>query len=498
MKEQLAKAIEELLSYARSHLYLRDEDVIYVRNLLLEELKVEEPYKGEIDDKAIAALKTPDAILDPIREGYAEEGLSIDETDRITDRALGLLTPLPSEVISTFNGLYKKNPELSTTYLYDLSIENDYIKKSRVDKNILFDAKFEKGPMLEISINMSKPEKSNKDIAAATKKADVSYPRCLLCLENEGYSGRPGHPSRGNLRFVPLTLGGKRWYLQFSPYVYYREHCIVFLENHVPMKVDGFSLASLMDFADLFPHYFIGSNSDLPIVGGSILNHEHFQGGGHELPLLKAPFLNTLKGPVDGVVLHEVDFYDTVLCLEGKDKAKVHDAALKVIEAWAHYDNPALNIVSHDEEGRHSTSTIIVRKKEGNYLVYLILRNNRTDAGHPGGIFHARERFAHIKKEGIGLIEAAGLFILPSRLKRQSKLVEEAAASGLSYEEMVKKNPDLQGFAGMLSSLKHGLTAEKYIGGICRLILDDVSVFKKDEAGKKGLYAFLQGAGYGI
>ncbi len=488
--------VKEALRYALGHLYLDKLDLDYVGNQLLHALGLDAPGEGVIDAKRIDALATPDAILDPLREGLRKDGKGEEEIERLTDHLMGLVSPLPSAVSDTFDGLYAKKPSLATGYLYRLSIENDYIKKSRVDKNILFPARFKDGADLEISINMSKPEKNNADIAKALKTSASGYPKCALCPENEGYFGSSGHASRGNLRFVPLSLSGKTWYLQYSPYVYYPEHCIVFLGEHHPMHVDGFSIAALLDFAELFPHYFIGSNSDLPIVGGSILTHEHFQGGGHELPLLKAPFRREI-GTRDGVSLREVDFYDTCLCLVGGDKDAVAQEALRIHESWKCYDDPGNQIISRDGDGQHSTSTLIAKKRGEEYYLYLILRNNRTTARYPGGIFHAHKEFSHIKKEGIGLIEAAGLFILPSRLKRQSETVERYVAAGKTFGDLLAANPDMEGFGGMFASLKRGYGKEAYIGGICRLILENVAVYKGDEKGRKGLDCFLGSIGYG-
>ncbi len=492
------KAVEELLAYGRSHLGLDKRDAVYVRNLLLKELGCDAAYDGEIDKSAIEGLLVPDAILEPLREGLIADGMDGDEAERKTDALMGLISPLPSKVIDEFQKRYAEDPAKATDYLYALSIANDYVKKSRVDKNILFGGKFEKGPSLEISINLSKPEKSNAEIAAARNRVDTGYPKCLLCPENEGYAGRPGHPSRGNLRYIPLELSGKTWYLQYSPYVYYPEHCILFLQEHVPMKVDAFSIDSLLSFVEKFPHYFMGSNSDLPIVGGSILNHEHFQGGAHELPLLRASFKQEFACKDPDVHLHEVDFYDTCLCLVSKDRQKLLKECVKIHEAWKKYDDIGNEIISSDSEGQHSTSTIIAKKVGDEYRLYVILRNNRTSQEHPGGIFHAHKEYSHIKQEGIGLIEAAGLFILPGRLKRQTALVEEAAKKGTSFQTLVKEHPDLEAFKGMFNSLKAGISSKAYIAGVCRLILDNVAVYKKDEKGRKGLERFLSGLGYGI
>lgn len=495
---EISKIIESLLHYGHAHLGLSEGDFLYVRNQILRELGLEEIYEGDIDRQAIAKMEVPDELLIPLREWLvSNKGIDGGAAERVSDYIMGLLSPLPSVVEAKFHELYAIDKRSATSYLYDLSIKNDYIKKSRVDKNIHYLASFEKGSDLEISINLSKPEKSNKDIAAALKVPSSGYPKCLLCKENEGFAGNPRHPSRGNLRFIPLDLGGRRWYLQYSPYVYYPEHCIVFLDEHVPMEVGPFSVASLLDFAEQFPHYFIGSNSDLPIVGGSILSHEHFQGGGYDLPLLKAKLLNKRVSKEGLADLYDVDFYDTAICLVSKSKEVARLSALKVHEAWKRYNDIENDIIAHDAEGQHSTSTIIVKKVGDEFRVYMILRNNRKSEKYPDGIFHVHPEFSHIKKEGIGLIEAAGLFILPARLLRQSGEAEEAAKSGLGKAEILAKWPDLEGFEGMVASLRAGLSSRGYIAGVCRYILDNVAVFKKDQKGLEGLKRFLEEVGYG-
>ncbi len=490
--ETIAKAIY----YAKKHLGMKEEDEIYLTNLLLSYFKVDEPYEGEIDYKHIDGLKVPDEIVNEIVEDFVSEGVEKEEANRRATYVMGLLTPLPSEVSRTFYSLYEKDKASATSYLYRLSIANDYIAKSKVDKNELWLASYESGSPLEISINLSKPEKNNKDIAKLLKApSSTSYPKCVLCKENLGFEGNDHHPARGNIRTIPLTLAGDRWYFQYSPYVYYNEHCILFYEKHVPMEISPWTFTCLFDFVDLFPHYFIGSNSDLPIVGGSILNHEHFQGGEHLLPLLLSKDRKIVPSVYKNTTISIVDFYDTAIRLKGKDRDEILLIASRILSTWLQYDDPENSIISHDEEGRHNALTPIVRKNGDDYEMTILLRNNKCNETYPDGIFHAHPEYHHIKKEGIGLIEAAGLFILPARLKRQCQEVEEVVKEGYSEEKYLSLYPDLSIFKGMIKEMKEkGISSREYINDVCKGILINVAVFKNDEKGNKGLDKFLKEA----
>lgn len=489
---EIEKKIKELVEYAKIHLYLCEEDEIYFTNLLLKYFGLEKPYEGEVDIDHLASLPYPDEILEPIKEYLMKEkGLEEGEAERECVYLIGLLSPRPSEVDMVFSSLHENKPESATSYLYDLSIKNNYIAKSKVDKNIIWDAYYEDGSPLEISINLSKPEKNNKDIAKLVKaKASTGYPKCVLCEQNIGFAGHEKHPARENLRFIPLTLDGERWFMQYSPYVYYDRHCIVFHKDHIPMAVNRHILNCLCDFVDAFPHFFIGSNSDLPIVGGSILNHEHFQGGAHLLPLLKAKS-KKVYFKKEGLTLSKVDFYDTCLKIEGKKRNEILDLGEKIINKWKTYDDLENEIIHESDGERHSTTTAIIRKENDVYQLFLILRNNRCNEAHPDGIFHAHKEYHHIKHEGIGLIEAAGLFILPPRLVRQCKEVEEALNMG--KEEYLEKYPDLIDFERMITLMKkNNWTSREYINDVCKNILKNVAVFKDDSKGNKGLDRFIE------
>jgi len=492
----IEKDIAAIVYYAKVHLHLDEEDATYKQNLLLKVFRRERPYEGEIDRAAIEALTVPDLLIAPLAR-YLQKSLGYEEkaAERETVFIMGLLSPLPSQVNQAFEAYYAVSPKTATDFLYDLSIKNEYIAKSKVDQNIVWKAEYEDGPSLEISINLSKPEKNNKDIAKLVATASTSYPKCLLCHDNLGFAGTDDRPARENIRFVPLSLDGERWYLQYSPYVYYPYHLICFYEKHEPMEISPRILSKLFAFVEQFPHFFIGSNSDLPIVGGSILDHEHFQGGGHEMPMMNAKVrtpIKTLKHPKTKVAV--LEFYDTVVRLEGKDKDDILAIASDLIAKWRVYDDPANDIVSHDATGQHSTVTPIVRKvKTGLYQMFIILRNNRADEKYPDGIFHAHPEYHMIKKEGIGLIEAMGLFILPARLQRQGHLIEEVIANKYPKDKYLSEHPDLQAFVPMIDELKGtGATVKDYINEVCQSILKNVAVYKNTPAGQKGLRTFLK------
>ena len=492
----ITKTIKEAVYYAYKHLGLKEEDITYFTNLLLSYFKQDAPYEGEIDEKHINALKVPDEIVNAITSYFINEGIEEGEASRKATYVMGILSPRPSEVISTFFNKYKNKKEEATSYLYNLSIANDYIAKSKVDKNEWWLAKFSDGSDIEISINLSKPEKNNKDIAKLLKPATTtSYPKCALCKENIGFEGNDHHPARENIRTIPLTLDNDTWYFQYSPYVYYNEHCILFYKDHVPMEISPWTLRCLFDFVDQFPHYFIGSNSDLPIVGGSILNHEHFQGGEHLLPLLIAKDKFVIDSGYKNSKISVVDFYNTAIRLKGKDREEILGIAIKILNTWLRFDDIDNNIIANDKDGRHNAVTPLLRKNGQDYELTLILRNNRCDKEYPDGIFHAHPEYHHIKKEGIGLIEAAGLFILPARLKRQCKEVEDVIAKGYKEDEYLKIYPDLDIFKGMIDEMKEKhLTSQEYINNVCRNILFNVAVYKNTQKGQESLIRFIKEA----
>jgi UDPglucose--hexose-1-phosphate uridylyltransferase len=500
--KMLNKTIEKLLIYASFHLDLSNEDVIYVRNILLDLLHQDSPFEGEINISELKGLKVPDLIIKELHAELKKNKFGDDgEIDRLIVRIMGLVTPLPSAVIKKFSDLYRKNKVKAVDYLYDLEIKNDYIQKSKVDQNLLWTTSFPKNN-LEITINLSKPEKDNKTIALSRKqKENFAYPQCLLCKENEGYGGRNNHPARGNIRLIPLRLDDEIWYLQYSPYVYYDRHCIVFEGVHEPMTISHRTLSKLFAFVDQFPNFFIGSNSDLPIVGGSILNHEHFQGGAHEMPLMRAPIRKNIHLRREHrVSLSILDWYNSVLLLKSRNKQALLSVAYPIIDAWRNYSDVDADIIAKEGEDQHNTVTPIVRKIGSTYHMYIILRNNRTDKNYPDGIFHAHPEYHHIKKEGIGLIEAMGLFILPARLKRQLEEIETFfVEKKQSVSDFVEQRPEYEAFKSLLKQMDslapetnyHNYLIE-HINTTCQGILDNTAVFKSTEKGQEAFLKFIK------
>lgn len=489
----IERTIKELIAYAKAHLYLDEEDQVYFENILLKHMGCPAPYEGEIDLKAIEEEKVPDRYVEALTAHLVEKGMEAGEASREVTYLMGLLTPLPSKVKAQFEAFRKISPALATDYLYHLSIANDYIAKTKVDRNIVYNADFEDGPSLEISINLSKPEKNNADIAKLVGAVSTSYPKCLLCYENEGFAGNAKHPARGNIRVLPLALDDETWYLQYSPYVYYDRHCIIFAKEHSPMCICRKNMSKLFAFVELFPHFFVGSNADLPIVGGSILDHEHFQGGAHPMPLFASKIRCEVPVENKEVKVYVLDFYNTVIRIDGENKLAILDEAEKILNTWKDYDDESVDIISHTGETRHNTITPLVRKEGNIFQLFLILRNNRCNETYPTGIFHAHPEYAHIKHEGIGLIEAAGLFILPARLKRQSAEIEQLIKDNVSKEEYLVDHPDLAIFDDMFTQMreKH-ISSREYIAKVCQNILRNVAVFKADEAGQSALDRFLK------
>lgn len=504
--------IEKLLVYADSFLGLNPLDVIYQRNTLLNLFKLSSPSKKALSDeeaKAISEMKVPDALIEEIMSYALENKIVEDETeaDLFANYVFGILTPKPSEVNNTFMQLKEKlGSQVACDYLYDLSIKNYYIRKTAIDKNLKWDADDLDIP-LEITINLSKPEKSNKEVAKLlTQPQGEKYPACPLCKENEGFYGSATHPARSNIRTISLTLGGEDWAMQYSPYLYYDEHCILFSKKHTPMKISGKTVERLFDFIELFPGYFIGSNADLPIVGGSILNHEHYQGGKHLMPLQKSKALKTYKcEDYPDTTVEVVDFYNSVIRVSGFNRNTVQALATDIITAWKGYTDESVGIVADENGVKHNTVTPIARFLSDNrYCIELILRNNSTTEQYPDGVFHAHPEYHNIKKEGIGLIEAMGLYILPARLKRQFGAIAEILAHKVEYnaEDIASESHDLYVHKDMIATLmkKHPRVKDvnkanaiitDYVNEVCSKILYNTSVFSKDSKGVLAFNKFL-------
>ena len=494
----LLQNIEKLLVYAKKHLFLEEEDIIFFRNFLLSEFNQPLPYEGEINEEEIASMDVPDTLVEYFMNYLMDQGMSEKDADAKLTKIFGLLSPTPSKTIDTFNSLYKVQPNLSTEYLFDLGIKSNYVQKTKIGQNLIMPG-YINGHDIVITINLSKPEKNNKDIKAAmSAPVSVNYPQCPICITNEGCIGSAKTAPRGNLRLIPLTLGGRTWYLQYSPYGYYNEHCILILKEHSPMKVCREYMTALFDFVDIFPHYFIGANSDLPIVGGSILSHEHFQGGNYELPLMKAKDKYFFKGTREGITYSVLDWPTTCISLRGTDKEAILDEAEHIYHKWLEFSYPQANIYNYTTE-RHNTMTTIVSKKGDVYSCYLMVRNNLTSDELPGGLYHVRPELQIIKNEGIGLIEAMGLFILPARLKRQLKAVEEIVKNPALREEYYKNSEDLRGFDHIINDLIEGKkysSIDDLLFKTGDAILNDINVFKHEEFGQEAFTAFLKECGY--
>ena len=504
--------MEKLIVYAENFLRLNKRDETYFRNILLREFGLDEPMEEVPDLSEIKGYDVPDAIVSEV-EGYAmENGIINDgEQNLYSTYIFGILSPLPSKVNEEFLEIKEKDGiKAACKYFYDLSVKNNYVQKTAIGKNLKWEYR-DGANTLEITVNLSKPEKSNKDVAkllVAPKKN--KYPACLLCKENEGFKGTATHPARENIRTISLTLGGEPWFVQYSPYAYYNEHMIAISEKHVPMHIKADTIDKLLDFVDFFPNYMIGSNAALPIIGGSILNHEHFQGGGHIMPMHRAPLLkgyDDLKSRYPHVKAGIVDWYNSVIRLESKNRKEIGDLAKDIVAAWADFTDEGCNIFAETGGEKHNSLSPVCRIKDGDYIFDMILRNNFVTEERPEGYFHARPEFHNIKKESIGLIEAMGLFILPGRLKRQLDKIADILCGNEKYDEKAisDENDDLYAHRFMIKDLiRDGLVSSKEeavekvkdrVNEICKNILFDTAVFKNDENGKRGFTEFLKIAG---
>ena len=492
--------IEKLLAFAENVKLIEKEDIVYSRNKLLAVFGLDDC--EEVTETF--EIEKPYDILNRMCDWAAEKGIienTFDERDLFDTKVMGELTPRPSEVIRKFKEDYEVSPETATDNYYAFSQNTNYIRVDRIAKNLHWLADTEYGN-IEITVNLSKPEKDPRDIAKAKLAPQSSYPKCLLCKENEGYQGRMNHPARQNHRIIPVTLTNEPWFLQYSPYVYYNEHCILFSGEHRPMKISRGSFERVLEFVDIFPHYFVGSNADLPIVGGSILSHDHFQGGHHDFPMAvaEAEETFTIKGFED-VTVEKVKWPMSVIRLRGKSKEKLVDLSDKILTAWRGYSDEKCEISAFTGDTPHNTITPIARKKNRAYEIDLVLRNNRTSEEYPLGIFHPHQELHHIKKENIGLIEVMGLAVLPGRLKEEMKLleklmIEKNAASLIRENEKVEKHAD---WCEEILKKYESITAENVeniikveIGIAFSKVLENAGVYKQDEEGKAGYRRFIE------
>ena len=486
--------IDSLVSYAMNCGLAEPCDHQVLTNRLLDLLRKddyipsEEPQTEDLEE-----------ILAGILDYAVEKGLcddNITARDLFDTRIMGALTPMPREVIGTFRGLYAQDPVKATDWYYKFSCDTDYIRRYRITKDMRWKYPSPYGE-IDITINLSKPEKDPKAIAAAKNAPQSSYPKCQLCRENEGYAGRMNHPARENHRIIPITVGGKDWYLQYSPYVYYNEHCIVFNSQHIPMKIDRAAFEKLLDFVTEFPHYFVGSNADLPIVGGSILSHEHFQGGHYTFAMETAPVEKevTFQGYED-ISAGIVKWPMSVIRLNGADPKRIADLGEKILDLWRGYSDESVGVVAFSDGEPHNTITPIARRRGENYELDLVLRCNITTAEHPLGVFHPHADKHHIKKENIGLIEVMGLAVLPSRLKKELSDLKDAILAGAD----IRADAALEKHADWMEELKgkYTFTGENTMdilmqetGKVFSEVLEDAGVYKCTEEGRAAFGRFV-------
>ena len=480
--------ISRLLHFARQKGLIAPEDEVYAANRLLDVLHVEDYVPEEVDE----TLETATPILECMLDYAAEKGLiegTTDERDLFDTRIMDCVMPRPSEVVRQFRAHYEESPREATDYYYALSIASNYIRKARIDKNIAWKTATEFGD-LDVTINLSKPEKDPRDIAKAKLAKAAGYPKCLLCRENEGYAGRVNHPARETHRLIPLNLAGHPWFLQYSPYTYYNEHCIVLNNDHVPMVISRETFENLTAFLEIFPHYFAGSNADLPIVGGSILSHDHYQGGRYTFAMERAAVEQEYRfANFPQVRAGRVKWPMSTLRLTSSDKGALIDLATAILAAWRTYSDASADILA-ETDAPHNTITPIARRRGADFEFDLVFRNNRTTAEHPLGLFHPHAEVHHIKKENIGLIEVLGLAILPARLKSE---MEQIRAELLRGTADIAGIADIEKHADWYRSVRaaHTTVTEGNVDGILRdeigkvflEVLTHAGVFKRDAAG---------------
>ena len=489
------EAIKKLVTYGMETGLISEEEKIYSTNLILDVLKLDDYEEPEENYEKVELEPVLKELLDyAVEKGLIED--SVVYRDLFDTRLMNCLVPRPSQVIKTFKEKYAVSPEEATNYYYKLSRDSDYIRRYRVCKDMKWVTKTEYGD-IDITINLSKPEKDPKAIAAAKLAKQSGYPKCQLCRENEGYAGRTNHPARENHRIIPLTINGGQWGFQYSPYVYYNEHCIVFNGQHVSMKVERATFVKLFDFIKLFPHYFIGSNADLPIVGGSILSHDHFQGGNYEFAMAKAPVERefTVKGYED-VKAGIVKWPLSVIRLSCTDEKRIIDLADHILKAWRGYTDEEAYVFAETDGEPHNTITPIARKRGDMYELDLALRNNITTPECPFGLYHPHNELHHIKKENIGLIEVMGLAVLPSRLKEEMEILSDYIVNGkdIRSNEKIEKHADwvdeFRPKYPVISAENVDAVLKEEIGIVFKKVLEDAGVFKRDAKGQAAFDRF--------
>lgn len=492
------QAVGRLVAYGLERGLLEPEDTIYAVNALLEALR--------LDSWDGSGLEGPAGELAPVLKELTDfgaargllDGDSVTYRDLFDTGLMGRITPRPSEVIRRFRKLYRESPEKATDWYYRFSQDTNYIRRDRIKKDLKWKAETPYGQM-DITINLSKPEKDPKAIAAAKLAKQSGYPKCLLCKENVGYAGRVNHPARQNHRIIPLKINGTDWGFQYSPYVYYNEHCIVFNGQHIPMKIDRAAFTKLFDFVKQFPHYFLGSNADLPIVGGSILSHDHFQGGNYTFAMAKAPVEKEVTIPgYEDVECGIVKWPLSVLRIRHKDEKRLIELADHVLGAWRGYTDEAAFIYAETDGEPHNTITPIARKVGDVYELDLTLRNNITTEEHPLGVYHPHAQYHNIKKENIGLIEVMGLAVLPARLKEELEILADYLVEGkdIRSNEKIEKHADwVAGFLPKYSEISRENVMDilkEEVGQTFVHVLEDAGVYKCNEEGRKAFLRFIE------
>lgn len=488
--------IKALINYAVDNGLIEECDRVYCTNTIISMLKID-----AYDDSCEAAKGEINEILDKLCDVAAEKKIIIDSItyrDLFDTAIMGALTPRPSQVIEKFNALYAESPEKATDYYYKLSGDTNYIRRDRIAKILKWQQTGEYGT-IDITVNLSKPEKDPKAIAAAKNAPQSGYPKCQLCKESEGYAGRVDFPARQNHRIIPITIDNSPWCLQYSPYVYYNEHCIVFNSKHIPMKIDKSAFAKLLEFTTHFPHYFVGSNADLPIVGGSILSHEHFQGGRYEFAMERAPIETKIsfKG-FEEIEAGIVKWPMSTIRLLSDSTEKLVELADKILTKWRGYSDEDAFIFAETEGTPHNTITPIARRRGEKYELDLVLRNNITTEEHPMGVYHPHAELHHIKKENIGLIEVMGLAVLPPRLKPELEALADAIVKGedLRANELTASHADwakefIKNYSEINADNAMSII-ETEVGKVFATVLEHAGVYKRTDEGKAAFLKFIE------
>ena len=500
-------AVAWLVGYGVERGLISREEQTYSANLLFDVLRFEPDSLFDVEKRETPESSLEEALAflldDAVRRGVIEDGIA--SRDLFDTRLMGCITPRPGQVIPTFWQLYEDGPEKATDYFYKLALDSDYIRSYRIARDRKWVTNTRYGD-LDITINLSKPEKDPRAIAAALDRKSDSYPRCLLCRQSEGYAGRLDYPARQTIRLIPLELAGERWFMQYSPYVYYNEHCIVLSEKHVPMRIDRVTFERLLQFVWMFPHYTIGSNADLPIVGGSILTHEHYQGGRYTFAMARAGIRRKLSFPgFADVAAGIVEWPMSVIRLRSANQERIVELADRILSAWRGYSDELVGVLAETDGTPHNTITPIARRRGDDYELDLVLRNNRTSEEHPLGIFHPHAELHHIKKENIGLIEVMGLAVLPARLLSEMERLEAEILAGRDVAKVPELAAHAEWAAGVLARHPEfepdrvtpddadalGAVIREEIGLVFSQVLEQCAVFADDDEGNAAFARFV-------